>query len=485
MLPSRPARADCLATDQEYNGFGLRSLDEPHIDQSQNLVTLDDVFLYFCQEEWELLDEPQRLLYCQVTLDILVMVFSLGLPISKSFVFTQLQPGREPRWSSLLDIFLAKLKMIAIKPGSSHWCGVEDKNVLLEQGISVEVSEVSTPEAGPFSREAHACDRCDSLLKEILHLPKEPEIPTEQQLYTWKTCEKDFLFSLQQNEESCFSMEENQSSSLENCILYESEEAFTCTTEGNDSSILVQQEDTHNEENSSRDTELAEAIGTEQIHKCSKCGEIFNHQDNLLQHQKSHTREKPYKCNECGKLFGYKSSLIVHQRIHLGVRPYKCAQCGKSFIRISSLVKHHIVHTEERPFECNECGKTFRRKDILGKHQKIHNEKGPYKCSICGKDFAYKTSLVEHEKSHPAENVYQCDECGKMSTNKSYILAHKRTHSKERPYLCSECGKTYITKSHLNQHIKVHTKARPVDEMIVDNSLVATQVSCTRDFTLE
>uniref|UniRef100_A0A8D2CVZ1 KRAB domain-containing protein n=1 Tax=Sciurus vulgaris TaxID=55149 RepID=A0A8D2CVZ1_SCIVU len=103
MLSSSPPRADCLATDQEYNGFGLRSLDEPQINQSQNLVTLDDVFLYFSQEEWELLDEPQRLLYCQVTLDILVMVFSLGLPISKSFVFTQLQPGREPRWSSLLD----------------------------------------------------------------------------------------------------------------------------------------------------------------------------------------------------------------------------------------------------------------------------------------------------------------------------------------------------------------------------------------------
>uniref|UniRef100_A0A8C9P1S1 KRAB domain-containing protein n=1 Tax=Spermophilus dauricus TaxID=99837 RepID=A0A8C9P1S1_SPEDA len=73
---------------------------------AQNHVTLDDVFLYFSQEEWELLYEPQKLLYCQVTLENLVLVFSLGLHISKSFVFTQLKPGREPRWPVLLDLAL-------------------------------------------------------------------------------------------------------------------------------------------------------------------------------------------------------------------------------------------------------------------------------------------------------------------------------------------------------------------------------------------
>uniref|UniRef100_A0A8D2HA08 KRAB domain-containing protein n=1 Tax=Urocitellus parryii TaxID=9999 RepID=A0A8D2HA08_UROPR len=107
MLSSRSPHTHCLATAQEDCGFGLRFIDEPQIDQAQNHVTLDDVFLYFSQEEWELLYEPQKLLYCQVTLENLVLVFSLGLPISKSFVFTQLKPGREPRWPVLLDLALA------------------------------------------------------------------------------------------------------------------------------------------------------------------------------------------------------------------------------------------------------------------------------------------------------------------------------------------------------------------------------------------
>ncbi|XP_015343483.1 zinc finger protein 772-like [Marmota marmota marmota] len=397
MLSSRSLHTHCLATAQEDCGFGLRFIDEPQIDQAQNHVTLDDVFLYFSQEEWELLDEPQKLLYFQVTLENLVLVISLGLPISKSFVFTQLKPGREPRWPVLLDLALAKLNIIRIKPGSSHWCGMEDEEAPFEQGISVEGSSVVTFKEGPCSTEAHSCDRCDSLLKEILHLPKQPEIPTGQQLYTWKLCEKDFWFSLQQNEEKSFSTEEGQPSSVESCILYDLDEDFTFRTERNDSlssSMLVKQEDTHNEENPYRNTELAKADGTEQIHKCNKCGESFNHQDKLLQQQKSHTREKLYKCNEC----------------------------------VWEI--HHIVHTEERPFECNECGKTFRLKDTLGQHQKIHNDKGPYKCSSCEKDFTCKTSLVEHEKSHSAENVYECDECGKMSTSKSYILMHKRSQRK-------------------------------------------------------
>ncbi|XP_068385400.1 zinc finger protein 304 isoform X3 [Eschrichtius robustus] len=48
------------------------------MDRAQGCVTFEDVFVYFSREEWEVLEEAQRLLYRDVMLENFALVASLG-----------------------------------------------------------------------------------------------------------------------------------------------------------------------------------------------------------------------------------------------------------------------------------------------------------------------------------------------------------------------------------------------------------------------
>ncbi|KAF5929494.1 hypothetical protein HPG69_007247, partial [Diceros bicornis minor] len=114
-------------------------------------MNFEDVAVDFSQEEWSLLDEAQRFLFCDVMLENFGLVASLGC-----------------------------------------WHGTEDVDAPSEQSVPVEgKSLVRASKADPSTKKTHSCEMCILVLKDVLHQAEHQTIYPLQKSYlsgTWVRC---------------------------------------------------------------------------------------------------------------------------------------------------------------------------------------------------------------------------------------------------------------------------------------------------------
>jgi len=142
---------------------------------------------------------------------------------------------------------------------------------------------------------------------------------------------------------------------------------------------------------------------------CHVCSKGFKWKHALVAHMVTHSAEQKFLCSDCGFSTKHQTSFAAHQRQHTG-KTYTCSvqNCEFKTIRKQNLKQHTKTHTKEKPHQCEICGQAFSLAKNMKRHAQLHDitanpESCPaFKTKGCSfKSFRKDKMLIHINKHHP------------------------------------------------------------------------------------
>ena len=189
---------------------------------------------------------------------------------------------------------------------------------------------------------------------------------------------------------------------------------------------------------------------------CQYCPRIYTIRRDLVEHERTHTGEKPYKCHKCPQRFHRKSNFFRHKQICKGLPP-----------------RLKVEPTDGQMFGCFYCEDMFPDQQSLMKHQRSHT---PAKTMSGDATVQDGDGFMDVRKG--LDRLYPCKYCQKRFLNRAGLVVHENSHKGVYAHKCRHCGKRFLTKSGLATHENMHIRNKSrVEDYLSNSTAVAVGVA--------